>query len=124
MNGRPSSFGAPGNPLLQALSLLVFGLFLIGAIVMGAVILALVLGLAAIGAIAFYARLWWLRRRVGVSAPGRGPEPATGRLIDAEYTVVEQRDPSYPTDRPSPAARPQTRSAGDDESYDSRRAGR
>lgn len=105
MNGRPSLFGASGNPLLQALSLLVFGVLLIGAVVMGAVILAIVLGLAVIGAIVFYLRFWWLRRKLARSAPDRGAGSAPGRLIEAEYTVVEQRDPSYPTDRRSRASR-------------------
>ena len=108
MNGRPSSFGTSGNPLWQALSLLVFGVLLIGAVVMGAVILAVVLGVAVIGAIALYARLWWLRRKVGSATTAGGAEAATGRLIDAEYTVVEERDPGYPNDR-----RPRASSRGD-----------
>jgi hypothetical protein len=106
MNARPSLFGTSGNPLLQALSLLVFGLLLIGAVVMGAVILGVVLAFAVIVAIAFYARLWWLRRKLSRSAAERGAAPAAGKLIDAEYTVVEQRDPGYPTDgRPRSALR-------------------
>ena len=107
MNGRPSSFRSSANPLWQALSLLVFGLLLIGAVVMGAVISAMVLGVAVIGAAVLYARLWWLRRKVR-SAPTRGAESATGRLIDAEYTVVEERDPDHPYDR-----RPRASSRGD-----------
>jgi hypothetical protein len=99
MNGRPTSFGTTGNPLSQALSLLVFGLLLVGAVLMGAVILAVVLGLAVIGAIALYARLWWLRRQMGRSEPARGARSANGSLIEAEYTVVEERDPGYPNDR-------------------------
>jgi hypothetical protein len=127
MNGRPTSFGTSGNPLLQALSLVVFALLVIGAVVMGAVILALVLGLAVIGAIAFYARLWWLRRKVSSSAPERGGEPGRGRLIDAEYTVVEQRDPDRAAERGSRASSGNdTRVTAQDayESDDTRRAGR
>jgi hypothetical protein len=127
MNGRPRSFGTSGNPLWQALSLLVFGLLLIGAVVMGAVILMVVLGVAVIGAMALYARLWWLRRKLGRSAAARGAEPGMGTLIDAEYTVVEERDPRSPNDR-----RPRASSRGDlrvtaeddDESDESEHAGR
>ena len=63
-----SWFGASGNPLLQAASLLVFGLLLVGAFVMGAVIFAIVLAIAAVGAIALYAQLWWLRRKAARSS--------------------------------------------------------
>jgi hypothetical protein len=98
MNGRPSSFGPSGNPLLQALSLLLFGLLLVGAVVMGAVILAIVLGVAVIGALAFYVRLWWLARKWRRSAQARAAESGAGRLIQAEYTVVGEGDPGYPND--------------------------
>jgi hypothetical protein len=98
MNARWSSFGRSGSPLLQALSLLVFGLLLIGAVVMGAVILAVVLGIAVIGALAFYARLWWLTRKWRRSARAREGESRSGKLIHAEYTVVEDRDADYPND--------------------------
>jgi len=95
MNERPSLFGPSSNPLVQVASLLLFGLVVIGAVVMGAVILALVLGLALIGAIAFSLRVWWLRRKFARAAAEQGyRDPGTsGRLIEAEYTVVEQRDP-------------------------------
>jgi hypothetical protein len=127
MNGRPSSWGTSGNPLLQALSLLVFGLLLIGAVVMGAVILAVVLGLAVIGALAFYARFWWLSRKMRGSAPARGGESAAGKLIEAEYTVVEERDPAYPNDRRprvSPRDHPGKTAGGAGESDDPGRSSR
>lgn len=93
MNGRLYTLGASGNPVVQVLSLLVFGVALIGAVLMGAVILAFVFGLAVIAAIVFSVRLWWLRRKM--QRPGRGGErfgDMDGRLIEAEYTVIRERE--------------------------------
>jgi uncharacterized iron-regulated membrane protein len=62
---------------------------------MGAVIIAFVFGFAVIGAIVFSVRLWWLRRKwqrqaetVSVSR-----SQSDGRFIEAEYTVVREREP-------------------------------
>lgn len=85
---------ASGNPVVQVLSLLVFGVALIGAVLMGAVIIAFVFGFAVIGAIVFSVRLWWLRRTMQRQAEtGGASRPASdGRLIEAEYTVVRERE--------------------------------
>ena len=101
MNGRPTLAAASGNPLAQLASLLAFGLLLVIAVVMGAVILAVVLGLAVLAAIGLWLRLWWLRRKLGRAGvrTGDGHAAFSGRLIEAEYTVVEkgaspgERDP-------------------------------
>jgi hypothetical protein len=92
---------------------------------MGAVILAIVLGLGVIGVVAFYARLWWLGRKARRSGLQRDAGATTGRLIDAEYTVVEQRDPTYPTDtRPRDSREQGRRDSEDDvETYDDQRHG-
>lgn len=86
---------ASGNPVVQVLSLLVFGVALIGAVLMGAVIIAFVFGFAVIGAIVFSVRLWWLRRKMQRQAEsGSAARTASdGRLIEAEYTVVKEREP-------------------------------
>ena len=98
MNGRQFTFGASGSPLLQALSLLVFGVLLIGAVIMGAVVLTVLLGLAVITALVFSVRLWWMHRKLrgrspfsgGSQQPGPDPGPAKGaRLIEGEYEVIE-----------------------------------
>lgn len=98
MNGRQFSFGASSNPLLQALSLLVFGVLVLGAVIMGAVLLTVVIGLAVIAALVFSVRLWWLRRKLrgrsafsgGSQQPGPDPGPANGaRLIEGEYEVID-----------------------------------
>ena len=94
MNGRQFSFGTSGNPLLQALSLLVFGVLLVGAVIMGAVVFAALLGLAVVAALALSVRGWWLRRTLRGRGPfDGGPEPpgqAKGaRLIEGEYEIID-----------------------------------
>jgi hypothetical protein len=95
MNGRFSSFGS-GNPLAQALSLLVFAMVLIGAVIMGAVVLAALVGLAIVAFVVLKLRSWWLRR--GSRGPGPNDGPGSGgpgrptkeiRYIEAEYEVVD-----------------------------------
>lgn len=90
-------FGIPNNPLAQVLSLLVFGALLVVAVVMGAVLLAAVFGFAVLAWIAFSVRVWWLSRKYRAAAQNRTPDDraskeSQGLLIDAEYTVIEERD--------------------------------
>jgi membrane protein implicated in regulation of membrane protease activity len=93
MNARPNLFGLSGGPVAQAVSVLVFGILLIAAVVMGAVLLAAIVGAVAIAWVVFSVRLWWLRRKLrGRAAQGDPTQPA-GRLIEAEYTVLDERDP-------------------------------
>jgi hypothetical protein len=104
MNARPHVFRMSGNPVVQVLYGVVFAVLLVGAVVMGAVLLAAVVGVAVLAWIVFSIRLWWLRRKLGRAgaaafgdrgaAQGRtNPGEPAGRLIDAEYTVVDERDP-------------------------------
>jgi uncharacterized iron-regulated membrane protein len=90
-SNRLYTFGTSGNPVVQVLSLLAFGVVLIGVVLMGAVILAFVFGLAVIAAIGFSLRVWWLRRRLGRRRQDAVGATSPGRLIQAEYTVVEER---------------------------------
>jgi hypothetical protein len=86
--------GMPQNPFLQVVYFLVGGLLVIGAVLMGAVILAFVLGLVLIFGIVFWIRLWWLRRKLRRAGFGEQPGPGaqTGKTIEVEYTVVEERE--------------------------------
>jgi hypothetical protein len=93
MDGR-NSFGNAGNPLVQALSLLVFALILVGAVIMGAVVLAALIGVAIVAFFALKVRGWWLRRRGrgggGKGGPGAGSgRTETVRYIEGEYEVIE-----------------------------------
>jgi hypothetical protein len=90
MNSRSFSFGRPGNPLVQVLSLLAFGVVLVGAFIMGAVVLAAIVGLAVIAFIVLKLRAWWLRGRSSGPSGGPGPGPAKGiRYIEGEYEVID-----------------------------------
>lgn len=95
MDARRYTFGASGNPIIQGLWLLVFGAALIVAVLMGAVILAVVLGLAVVASIVIAVRVWWLRRKLaahGFDAQAQSSaEQPGGRLIEAEYTVIDER---------------------------------
>jgi len=91
MNGRHFSFGTSGNPLVQVLSLVVFGVVLVGAVIMGAVVLAALVGLAIIAYLVLKVRAWWLRRHPRGPGSNGGPGgPAKGvRYIEGEYEVVD-----------------------------------
>ena len=98
MSGRSFTFGASGNPLVQFLSLLVFGAIAIGLVLMGTVILAVLLGLAVVAAAVIAVRVWWARRKLrgagsfdDTPSGPRAQDPA--RLIEGEYTVVDEREP-------------------------------
>ncbi|HLF09592.1 MAG TPA: hypothetical protein VJA26_00115 [Gammaproteobacteria bacterium] len=86
MNRQLYKIGMSSNPIVQVISLIVVGLALIVAVLMGAVILAAVFGLAMIAAIVIAIRIWWFRRKL------RRAQPTGGALIEAEYTVVKERE--------------------------------
>ena len=93
MTARPSPFTSSQNPLVQGLSLLVGAVLLVGAIVLGAFLLAIAIGVGLVLALIFMARVWWIRRkleRAGRSgAPPRRPDEQEGRVIEVEYTVID-----------------------------------
>ncbi len=90
MSNRLYTLGASGNPLVQVLSLLAFGVVLIVAVLMGAVILSFLFGVAVVAAIAFSIRMWWAKRKLG-RRPGPAASRPQGHLIHTEYTVVTER---------------------------------
>jgi hypothetical protein len=106
MNGRSFSFGNSGNPLVQALWLLVFAVVLVGAVIMGAFVLMAIVGLGVITYLGFKLRNWWLRRRPGGGprGGGSGPNRPTKGVpyIEAEYEVID----SDTSERPRREERP------------------
>jgi hypothetical protein len=82
------------------LSAIVAAFALIGFVMFGLVIFLVIAALAAVAGIVIWARVWWLKRRLGKEGfhprenQHSGP---TGQVIDAEYTVVEES--TEPPDR-------------------------
>jgi hypothetical protein len=77
------------NPIVQVLSVLLFGIGLIVAVLMGAVILAFVVGFVIVAGIVLWIRVMWITRKM--RRQGRRP-PSDGRVIEVEYTVVDEHD--------------------------------
>ena len=69
--------------------MLLFGIGLIVAVLMGAVILAFVVGFVIIAGIVLWIRVMWITRKMR----RRGSRsPSDGRVIEVEYTVVDEHD--------------------------------
>ena len=85
---------ASGHPLAQLLSLLVLGAAVVGVVLMGAFVLSFLIGAALLATAVFATRLWWLRFKLRRGARQRERVGANrhGRLIEAEYTIVEERE--------------------------------
>ena len=77
------------NPVTDALSFMAAAIVAVIAFLFGAVLLAVVVGLIALAALAFSARLWWLRRKLRQRDGSDGDRP---QIIEAEYTVVERSE--------------------------------
>ena len=56
-------------------------------IFLGAIVMAAILGAGLLLVIAFYIRLWWIRRRLGLDLRPRHPRRTGGNTIEGEYTV-------------------------------------
>lgn len=89
----------PKNPIMQALSLLLFGVVLIGAILMGAIVLTIVIGFAAVAAVVLWLRIWWISRKMrraqardGSSRASRTSRGSDSDFIEVEYKIRGERD--------------------------------
>ncbi|MGH8401720.1 MAG: hypothetical protein ACRESU_11525 [Gammaproteobacteria bacterium] len=56
---------------------------------LGAIVMAIVFGAGLLLFIAFYIRLWWVRRRLGLDLRPRHPRRTRGNTIEGEYTVEQ-----------------------------------
>ncbi len=61
------------------------------ALFLGAVLFVVLFGAIAVLSAVVGARLWWRRRKLGGAANPQRAESG-GRVIDAEYSVVDDRD--------------------------------
>lgn len=59
-------------------------------IFLGAIVMAAILGAGLLLVIAFYIRLWWIRRRLGLDLRPRHPRRTRGHTIEGEYTVQDK----------------------------------
>ena len=100
MSQHSFSRGAPNNPIVQVIAVIVAVLVAIGAVFLGAVILSFFIGFAIIGWVILTIRLWWLRRQVR-SGGGTSSRSQTGEIVEVEYTVVEERPVDHRQDRGS-----------------------
>ena len=75
----------PRSLIAQIAAFLIGVAVLIASVVLGAFILAALLGFALIVGVTFFARVWWLRRKM---ERARGGED----IIETEYSVIENRD--------------------------------
>lgn len=71
--------------LIAAASVMIF---------LGAIVMAVVFGAGLALFIAFYVRLWWVRRRLGLDLRPRHPRRTRGTTIEGEYTVKRHERPS------------------------------
>jgi hypothetical protein len=102
MNTRFAAGGMPQNPIAQFLIFVVAGLALVGIVFMGFVLLAVLLGAGFVLGIIVWVRWWWLNRKLGRAmrdrtgrrGPDGGPRSGSGRVIEVEYTIVEEDDSS------------------------------
>jgi hypothetical protein len=102
MAARQYTLRISGNPLVRALWMVLGAALLVGAVIMGAVVLTALLALGAVAAAVLAIRVWWLRRKLlrGGAFDVAGPHATDGdaadrpapQLIEAEYTVVAERD--------------------------------
>lgn len=60
---------------------------------LGAIVMAIVFGAGLVLFIAFYVRLWWIRRRLGLDLRPRHPRRTYGNTIEGEYTVERNESP-------------------------------
>ena len=71
------------------LGLVAASIMLLSAIFLGAVLFVVLLAAVVVLGAVIAVRLWWQRRRLG-AAPADQTKPAQqGRIIDAEYSVVD-----------------------------------
>ena len=82
----------PRSPVARAVAAVVGALVLIGSFMVGIVAFLILLGVSLVGGIWFWFRTRDLRRAMAEAADAQGT--ASGEYIEAEYSVVEDREPA------------------------------
>lgn len=90
-----------GNPIANALVVVVGALAIAASLVLGFFAFLLLASLVVVFAAIVAIRVWWLRRRMRAKKPptaGEGPSHSQGSVIEGEFRVLENdrsdRDPS------------------------------
>ena len=81
-----------GNPLIQALSVIVAAVLLGLAFVVGAVVVGVLLTVGAVAALAFAIRIWWLQRKIRATSAGNPSDRSGRQVIEGDYTVVGESE--------------------------------
>ena len=91
----------PQGPLTRIIAAIIAALMLVGAFMIGMVALLFIAGAGLIAGLAIWLRVIWIKRQLrknGVNLDaGRNPSAAnpankTGHVIEAEYTVISERE--------------------------------
>ncbi|HET7922295.1 MAG TPA: hypothetical protein VFM15_06030 [Gammaproteobacteria bacterium] len=87
MNSRPAHESGPLRRLLMAAAVVAAACVVV---FLGAIVMAVVFGVGLLLLLAFYLRLWWIRRRLGLDLRPRHPRRTGGSVIEGEYTVERE----------------------------------
>ncbi len=81
----------PMNPISRLLASLVAALSLLGFFFFGLIVVGILLAALLVFGLVFWVRAWWLGRNPVANMVPPGPAQSQGQVIEAEYTVVNQR---------------------------------
>jgi len=82
----------PQNPLARMLALIIAVFAMAGAFMIGMVAFMVVAGVGLISGLAIWLRVAWIKRKLGKSNTHPQQPTASGEVLEAEYTVVSERD--------------------------------
>ena len=86
----------PQNPLSRIIAAIIAVFVLVGSVMIGMAALLVVAGVGLVAGIAIWLRVAWIKRRLQKSGVNldinMGKPPKSGQVIDAEYTVITDRD--------------------------------
>ena len=82
----------PQNPLVRLFAAIIAVLALVGTFMIGMAAFLVIAGIGVIAGTALWLRVAWIKRKLRKSGVHPGAQPdipkATGKIIDAEYTVI------------------------------------
>jgi len=82
----------PQSPLARAIAAIIAVLALAGAFMVSVVALLVVAGVGLIAGLVIWLRLAWIKRRLHKGGSNTATPDIAGQVIDAEYTVISERD--------------------------------